>query len=438
MSARSFRRVREHQSQRAERRTAQLTRRAAVAGATVGATVLFAPGAAQAASFSVDTLADSAPDGCNNGAGDECTLREAVEETHTAAGADTITFESGLSGTIDLEVSSYGPLFVGGYNETGGVHIQGPGADQITISGQNEGQIFKILGFNNPGVDVTFSGLTLRDGEGLGGGAVSNAVYYYSGANACTGLADVEVSDSVLTANYGLIGGALGSFPVSYPDPTACFGMGPADFPRGGAVTLTNSQVTGNQAEAGAGLSAFTVDGDLTIADSQLTGNAAESLGAAGLMNAKYGEMSLTGSTVANNNAEYTGSGDGVADGGGIIMGAKYGSGVVENTTVANNSAQGSSGGLSIEGPFTISNSTISGNKADADGDGDGYAGGLYLGHAGDPAEPETPTRVINSTVAGNSAATGGGVALYDFSEGGRALLDRGRRQHRRPGARPL
>ena len=89
--------------------------------------------------------------------------------------------------------------------------------------------------------------------------------------------------------------------------------MGPADFPRGGdgdAHELAGDRQPGR----GPGLRlsvAFTVDGDLTIADSQLTGNAAESLGAAGLMNAKYGKVSLTGSTVANNNAEYTGSGDG-------------------------------------------------------------------------------------------------------------------------------
>src|SRR5947209_5196210 len=90
----------------------------ATGAVTLGLAALAAPSAA-AATFTVTNLNDS-------GAG---SLRQAVLDANGAAGADVITFQSGLSGTITLatgELSLYDS-----------VDIQGPGAAAITISGNN-------------------------------------------------------------------------------------------------------------------------------------------------------------------------------------------------------------------------------------------------------------------------------------------------------------
>src|SRR5215813_9583702 len=69
--------------------------------------------------FQVTTLADG-------GAG---SLRAAVAQANTHPGADTVVFDSGLTGTIAL---TGGELDI-----TGDLTITGPGAAKLTVSGNN-------------------------------------------------------------------------------------------------------------------------------------------------------------------------------------------------------------------------------------------------------------------------------------------------------------
>src|SRR5262249_61846482 len=72
----------------------------------------------------------------------------------------------GLSGTIAL---TNGQLAI-----TDGLTIDGPGADQLAVSGSLQSRVFNISG----GVTVTIAGLTIRNGRvlgGNGGGAIVNA-----------------------------------------------------------------------------------------------------------------------------------------------------------------------------------------------------------------------------------------------------------------------
>src|SRR4051812_35106425 len=71
---------------------------------------------AAAATFTVTNLNDS-------GAG---SLRAAIVSANTAAGADTVTFQSGLTGTITL---TSGEIAI-----TDDVTITGPGAASITVT----------------------------------------------------------------------------------------------------------------------------------------------------------------------------------------------------------------------------------------------------------------------------------------------------------------
>jgi hypothetical protein len=126
----------------------------ATGAVTLGLAALAAPSAA-AATFTVTNLNDS-------GAG---SLRDAVASANTTAGADVITFQPGLTGTILLttgELSLYDA-----------VDIQGPGAATITVSGNNASRIFYIYSAANAPIDVTISGLTVTNGSDVdGGGAI--------------------------------------------------------------------------------------------------------------------------------------------------------------------------------------------------------------------------------------------------------------------------
>src|SRR5262245_8317386 len=102
--------------------------------------------------FHVTTLTDA-------GAG---SLRAAVAQADAHAGADTIVFDDGLTGTIALTG--------GELDLTDHLKINGPGADQLTVSGGNVSRVFTV----EAGEEVSISGLTIAGGNagnaGNGGG----------------------------------------------------------------------------------------------------------------------------------------------------------------------------------------------------------------------------------------------------------------------------
>ena len=156
MSERQFRRA----AARRLEESARSNRVAAGVAAGAGAVVLFAP-AADAATFMVTSLADDGSVG---------TLRTAIETANTTPGADTITFASGLSGTIQLNDTD-GAIEI----NSDPLDIQGPGPSQLTVRGDGNERLFTLYNFNTPGDTVIFSGLTLTGGNSTGsGGAISS------------------------------------------------------------------------------------------------------------------------------------------------------------------------------------------------------------------------------------------------------------------------
>jgi hypothetical protein len=80
----------------------------------------------------------------------------------------------------------------------------------------------------------------------------------------------------------------------------------------------------------------------------------------------------------------------------------------ISNSVIRDNYAQDDGGGIysySAEGSVTVVNSTISGNRAGATGDGNAYGGGIY--------SQDSPVVTRNSTVSGNnSGGDGGGIYM--------------------------
>jgi hypothetical protein len=170
-----------------------------------------------------------------------------------------------------------------------------------------------------------------------------------------------------------------------------------------GALTLTDSTVSGNNAAyEGGGIhnhtDGFSGTGNtVTLTNSFLLDNAAGT-GGGGISQVWLGTLTLTNTTVSGNRA--VGSEPFTGWGGGILQSiGPDGTLTLTNSTVSGNSADASGGGIFWAGSLTLINSTVSGNSAEA-------AGGI-AGH--------DETTLVNSTVSGNSAELGAGGIVNEW-----------------------
>jgi hypothetical protein len=308
-----------------------------------------------AASITVTNTNDSGPG----------SLRQALT---TANDSDTITFA--ITGTITLTS--------GGLPVTKNLTISGPGADQLSIDGDQALLVFGIF----PEKTAAISGLTIRNAEAgvwnEGTLAASNCVFSGNSHGLLNQLGIVTVSSCVLSGN---------SYNGLYSE---------------GVSTVSDSVVSGNSygglfndVHHGPNKPAAGY-GSMTIADSIIIDNSGS-----GVLN--YGFLTILNSTVSGNSA-----GQGY-DGGGISSGTfkTPASVTVVNSTISGNSASGAGGGIAnYYWGVTIVNSTISGNSA-------GDAGGAIVNYAGG-------VQIANSTLSGNSAASGGGIDNVGGQFGGR------------------
>lgn len=367
---------------------------AVLAAAGAGPLVMLTSSTASAnVALVVSTLADT-------GAG---SLRQAMLDANSAAGVDTITFMSGLTGTIDV-LSDLPSL-------TGGVDLQGPGASVITIDGgwtaaggSSTGHTMFVL----DRIDVaegasTISGVTITGGNGSNnedssGGAIQKLY----------GDADLTIADVVLTGNFtDNDGGAVHLYATagtvtildSVISNNVADAGGGALYSGASALTLilTNVEITGNTAgDAGGGLY-LDSDTDTSIIDSTIDGNVSGD--AAGGIYSGGGSLTIRNSTIDGNVSLH--------EGGGIYSGG--GSLTISNSTISEN--EGESGG-GIYAKYLVSdleifNSTISGNHSTSDSVpivGNYYTipaaaggGGIYLGNG-------TGAVLIQSTVTDNSS----------------------------------
>jgi hypothetical protein len=228
----------------------------ALVAASTGLLVTAALAQAGGTTFNVTNLNDS-------GSG---SLRRAITDANsTLGGGDTIVFNSGLSGTIQL--ASALPAI----NE--GVSIQGPGADEVTVR-RNIGGNYGIFVVNS-GVGATISGLAITNGSSstAGGGIRSDG--------------SLSVNQVAITGNSADIGGGIGAF---------------------GTLTVSNSLVSDNTAsgtDSGGGIDA---EGTTTIRSSTITGNTDSEAGAAGgILSFSASTLTLEDSTVASNTGPSSG-----------------------------------------------------------------------------------------------------------------------------------
>ncbi len=353
--------------------------------------------------------------------GSSGTLRSAIT---AAASGDTIRFSNQLHGhTITL---TGGQLAI-----TKNLDIEGPGANKVTVSGNNASRVFKISG---AGTTVTIAGLTIADGRVVadGGGGIRN-----DGGTTLTLRQDTLANNTA----YG-IGGGL--------------------WNNGGALAVVGSTFLGNQAIGFVGFfgpgngtsegGGIDNDGTATITTSTFTNNLAlgtgggTSSGAHGGGIGDDGPLTVTGCTFTGNQAVgapvingTTLSSQGL--GGGILSEAATVN--VSDSTFRDNVARGGDGATSIPFPnsfigvgggiasflapgdptpsvLTVTNCTLDHNQAIGGAGGPGGAGGLALG--GGLEVSRSSLTVSGSSFSHNAAeggAGGSGAVGGDASGGG-------------------
>ncbi|WP_428152373.1 IPTL-CTERM sorting domain-containing protein [Brevundimonas sp.] len=344
-------------------------RRNLIVGATIASGAWAFGSMATAASITVNTLNGTT---ANDGV---CSLLEAAANANTdsqvwvdcAAGAGTDTiFLNGLSGTIVLS---------GQVALTTNAFIQGPGAAQLAISGNNASRVFYV---HNAAVSI--SGVTITGGAtgGAGGGGV------FSNGGTLT------ISNSRITGNAS--GSARGG------------GIGA----NGGSVTITSSTISGNTGSRGGGVSLFNAAGSIDL--TEISGNTASTRGGGVfLYNINSGTVSVTRSVVSGNTSN--------GRGGGLALYRVNVPTLIQDTTVSGNIANNRGGGLFLyknAGAVTFDRVTVRGNEART---ASGAGGGVYL--------YKTNSAVVfqNSTISGNSAATNGGGLAFRGPDTGNVTI---------------
>src|SRR5262245_40122959 len=206
--------------------------------------------------FLVDTLAD-------HGAG---SLRQAVLDSNSSPGGDEIRFAAGLQGTIHL---THGEMTI-----TDDLAIQGPGADRLTLSGQNQHWIIRIENIGGEVTNVAISGLTIANGLADQVDVVTplGFPFTFGGGILVVGsrlsLSDVDFRDNE-AHGFAAAGGAVGGFSDAHITVVhAAFANNVATGEFGGAgggigvedfstVDVAQSRFIGNRATGSLGQVAF-------------------------------------------------------------------------------------------------------------------------------------------------------------------------------------
>jgi hypothetical protein len=212
-------------------------------------------------SFVVTTLQDNEIDDAGMGT----SLRGAIELANTKSTPQTITFAPGLRGTITLTL---GELQI-----TNSMTIDGPGADQLSISGNNASRVLEV---SNGSADVTIHGLSI-----INGGLFINAIPDDAGAG---------------ILNYANL--TLDSVAVSKNIVSVVNGGGIYNF---GNLTVIDSTISDNEAGGnGGGIDNL---GSLSVINSTIADNAAgqDALGGGVFGGGNPSPIVLTNVTVAGN-----------------------------------------------------------------------------------------------------------------------------------------
>ncbi len=327
-----------------------------------------------------------------------------------APSGSTIKFAQGMSGTIKLRESLE---FLSGEQLT----IQGPGADQITISGGNK--TFAHIHVP-PGATVKISDLSFKNSE-----TTIDPFLFNEGTLTVT---KSVISGNKTHAHVTSYGGGIGNVgTLTVNNSTISNNSSSSDVQNGqgggiyneGKLTVTASAISNNKAigskSVGGGIYNAEI-GTLMVADSTFSDNSASTSGSSGLGGgiANDGKLTVTSSTFSNNLASSSGSSNSY---GGGIYNSGIGTLTVTDSKFSNNwaNSNGSSnsygGGIDNDGKLTVISSAFSGNLAS--GEQEAVGGGI----ANDGKLTVTDSTFSDNSASSN-ASNGFGGGIDNFSTG--------------------
>jgi CSLREA domain-containing protein len=235
-------------------------------------------------------------------------LREAIKAADgLAPGTATITFDPTVFATAQTITLGGSDLLI-----LHAMTITGPGADKLTISGNNQSRIFTV---NTADGLNTISGLTVTGGNG------ASSVLQRFGGGICN-LGDLLLVDCTITGNSALRGGGVYTYGTLTMRGCTISNNTALDSGGGGvdsslSASMTNCTISGNHSDRAAGGNAGGVSnarGAMTISNCTITGNtAAGSKGSGGVRSGAFGgagSITVRNSIIAGN----TGTGGATAD----------------------------------------------------------------------------------------------------------------------------
>ncbi|MFO0825891.1 MAG: choice-of-anchor Q domain-containing protein [Gemmataceae bacterium] len=389
------------------------------------------------ATITVTSLADNVTvDG-------QVTLREAIKaaETNTSvdgsipgSGADTIVFAPNLSGNIDLLLkdanTTFGPT---GLVITTGVTIDGlanfTGANTIAIrraEGAGNMRLFAV----DAGGSLTLKGVTLSNGKAVGGDGGGTGSVSRGGGGGGAGLGGavfvdalgaLTVTQSTITGNSAIGGkGGVGAVGTGYTGGAGGGGLGGNGSNATGMATYGANAVGGSgggpNPGTGGGVTAAGGNGGFggggggggTGYVTYYNGTYYYYPGGAG-GNGGFGGGGgsrgyyAPGGGAGTSNGGFGGGGGFTNYGGGA---GGFGGGSSSTTNSSGGGGAGMGGAIfSNGGPVTITNSTIFNNTAKG---GDGGAANAGQGLGGGVFNRNGTLTILNSTISGNGGLNGG------------------------------
>jgi hypothetical protein len=246
--------------------------------------------------------------------------------------------------------------------------ITGPGAANLTISGNHASRVFELSSATKP--QASLSGMTISNG--VGAFAPGSSQQNDGSGGAILNQGTLTISNSILSGNSAPHGGAIHN---------------------DGTLTVTGCILTDNSAGNYGFGGAIENNVTLTVSASTLSYNSAY-----------YGGGIFNGGTATVNSGTMLSHNSGTHGGGIFNMSGTVARLTIDGCTLSDNSAFIGGGIFDSSGPVMVSACTLTGNSATVEG------GGIYLG-----GNSATVTIKNSSTITGNTAPAGSGADVYSY-----------------------